>query len=245
MANLAEFSLLRTFRGVFEGKQYKHRDSSLGDLVASYLYEDLVALNKSETLTHRVQSHECVVNLANQTVGKPSRRGDGTFGELVPTAVALTEAGLLVARGEIANIQIGAETKILAKAMIKQIDRVIGDLVRQVDEFRRTGGHPICIGLVGINCAPNYTSYEGAREWPTDGKKHKHPAQESPEAERRLIVRASPHFDEFQILRFRASNVSPFPFEWVDQEQTTKEYAALLVRVSREYDRRFPGTGSR
>ena len=33
---------------------------------------------------------------------------------------------MLVARGEIANIEIGAETKILAKAMMtKQIDRVI------------------------------------------------------------------------------------------------------------------------
>ena len=34
---------------------------------------------------------------------------------------------------------------------------------------------------------------------------------------------------------------SVFPFEWVDYEQTAKEYSALLVRVSREYDRRFPG----
>jgi hypothetical protein len=44
---MAEATLLRVFRAVFEGKQYKHCDSSLGDLVASYLYEDLVALNKS------------------------------------------------------------------------------------------------------------------------------------------------------------------------------------------------------
>src|SRR6266436_2533820 len=113
-----DFHLLRTFRSVFDGSLYKHRDSSLGDLVASQLYEDLVALNKSEKLTRRVQAHERVVNLANTAVGRPSRRGDGTFGELVPTAVAITESGLLVARGEVANIEIGAETKILAKAMI-------------------------------------------------------------------------------------------------------------------------------
>jgi hypothetical protein len=181
-----------------------------------------------------------VVNLANRAIGRPSRRGDGTFGELVPTAVAVTEAGLLVARGEVANIEIGAETKILAKAMIKQIDRVIGDLVRQVEEFRRTGGQPICIGFVGINSAAGYTSYEGEREWPTDGKKHKHPAQEAAEAERRLMNRAASAFNEFQILRFRATNTAPFPFEWADYEQTAKEYSALLVRVSREYDRRFP-----
>jgi hypothetical protein len=111
--------------------------TSLGDLVASQLYEDLVSLNRSPALARRGKTHERVVNLANQTVGRPSRRGDGTFGELVPTAIAITESGLLVARGQIANIEIGAETKILAKAMIKQIDRVIGDLIRQVDEFRQ------------------------------------------------------------------------------------------------------------
>jgi hypothetical protein len=164
------FRLLSTFQELFEGKLYKHRDSSLGDLVVGELYEDLVALNKSEKLTRRVQLHERVVNSGNKTIGRPSRRGDGTFGELVPTAVAVTEAGLRVARGEVANIEIGAETKILAKAMIKQIDRVIGDLVRQVQEFKQTGGTPICIGIVGINGATAYTSYEGERLWPTDGK---------------------------------------------------------------------------
>ena len=240
MATSSDFHLLRTFRSMFEGTQYKHRDSSLGDPVASQLYEHLVAVNKSKKLTRRVQAHERVVNLANTAIGRPSRRGDGTFGELVPTAVAITESGRLVARGEVANIEIGAETKILAKAMIKQIDRVIGDLIRQVEEFKRTGGSPICVGIVGINYAPTYTSFEGEREWPTDGKKHKHPIQEAAEAERRLISRAADKFDELQILRFLATNVAPFPFEWADLEQTSKEYGALLIRVSREYDRRFP-----
>src|SRR5947207_15749924 len=186
---MAGYKLLDTFRAAFEGKTYKHRDSNIGDLIASQLYEDLVQLNKSEMLAPRVKSHERVVNLSNKAVGKPSRRGDGAVGELVPTAVAITEAGLLVARGEVANIEIGAETKILAKAMIKQIDRVIGDLIRQVEEFKQTGGSPICVGIVGVNCAPTYTSYEGERAWPTDGKKHKHPIQEAAEAERRLITR--------------------------------------------------------
>ena len=153
--------------------------------------------------------------------------------------VAIAEEGMLVARGEIANIEIGAETKILAKAMIKQIDRVIGDLIRQVEEFRKTGGQPICVGIVGVNAAPAYTSYEGERAWPTDGKKHKHPIQEAAEAERRVLEKAAPSFDEFLLLRFKASNVAPFTFEWVNQEQTAKEYSALLLRLSREYDRRF------
>jgi hypothetical protein len=135
MPDRVEFALLKTFRQLFEGTIYKHRDSSLGDLVASQLYEDLVTLNRSMKLAARVQAHERVVNLANRAIGRPSRRGDGTFGELVPTAIAVIESGFLVARGEVANIEIGAETKIPAKAMIKQIDRVIGDLVRQVEEF--------------------------------------------------------------------------------------------------------------
>jgi hypothetical protein len=235
-----KFALLDTFRGLFEGKKYKYRDSSLGDLVANQLYEDLVALGRSAKLVARVAAHERVVNLANKTVGRPSRRGDGTLGELIPAAVAVTETGLLVARGEVANIEIGVETKILAKAMIKQIDRVIGDLCRQVEEFRKTGGRPICVGVVGVNFAQSYTSYEGSREWPTDGKKHKHPVQEATEAEKRLLAGAAPAFDEFQLLPFQAANIAPFPFEWLDYERTVKEYGALLVRVSREYDRRFP-----
>ncbi len=236
---LADFALLRTFREVFEGKKYNHRNSTLGDLVASYLYEDLVALNRSPALIERVRTHQRVINLGNKAVGKVSRRGDGTFGELVPTAVAIVEQGLFVGRGEIANIEIGAETKILAKAMIKQIDRVIGDLVRQVEQFKRTGGNPICIGIVGINFAARYTSYEGAVEWPTDGRKHKHPLQEAADAQDRVLSRAAPAFDEFQLLKFRAENVAPFDFEWVDHAQTAKEYGALLVRLSREYDARF------
>jgi hypothetical protein len=103
MAVSHKFHLLTTFQRLFEGSVYKHRDSSLGDLVAGQLYEDLVSLNKSDKLTRRVQAHERVVNLANKAVGRPSRRGDGTFGELVPTVVAITEAGLLVARGEVAK----------------------------------------------------------------------------------------------------------------------------------------------
>jgi hypothetical protein len=33
----------------------------------------------------------------------------------------------------------------------------------------------------------------------------------------------------------------PYPFEWVNYENTAKEYAALLLRVSRMYDERFGG----
>jgi len=234
-----KYALLRTFRGLFEGKPYRHRIANLGDLVASQLYEDLVALGKSAKLVERVQRHERVVNLKNLMTGKPGRRGDGTFGELVPTAVALTEKGMLVARGPVATIEIGAETKILAKAMIKQIDRVINDLVNQVNQFKRGGGNPICVAFVGINFAERYVSFEGKKKWPTDGKKYKHPIQEAAQAEQRLKDKAQSAFNEFQILQFRATNAKPFPFEWVDLATMEMEYSSVLTRISREYDRRF------
>lgn len=236
---MSNFALLNAFKSTFDGCKYNHRNSVLGDIIASHLYEDLLTLEKSPHFRDRVLSGDRVVNTANKAVGKKSRRGDGTFGELVPSVIAITEEGFEVARGEIANIEIGAETKILAKAMIKQIDRVISDLINQVKQFKQTGGNPICAGIVGINFSPSYTSYEGEREYPTDGKKNKHPIQEATVAENRIMSEAHPHFFELQIVRFRATNVAPFPFEWVDLGQTEKEYSSLLLRISREYDKRF------
>jgi hypothetical protein len=128
----------------------------------------------------------------------------------------------------------------LAKAMIKQIDRVIGDLVKQVAHFKRGAGAPICIGIVGINHASAYTSYEGERAWPTDGTaRYRHPVQEATEAESRLLIQAKPSFDEFLILRFRASNQAPYSFECLDLKATSLDYGAILTRISREYNRRF------
>jgi hypothetical protein len=234
-----KYALLRTFRSLFEGKPYRHRVSNLGDLVASQLYEDLISLGKSTKLVERVQHDERVVNLRNLMTGKPGRRGDGTFGELVPAAIAIRKEGMLVARGPVATIEIGAETKILAKAMIKQIDRVISDLLNQATQFKRGGGNPICVAFVGINFAERYVSFERRKKWLTDGKSYKHPIQEAKRAEQRLKDKAQAAFDEFQILRFRATNAKPFPFEWTDLRQTEMEYSSVLTRVSREYDRRF------
>ena len=234
-----EYGLLKAFRSLFEGTQYLHRDSSLGDWVASYLYEDLYRLRKSSKLHKRIAAGVRVLNTQNRTVGVARRRGDGTFGELVPAASAIREEGLAVARGPVATIEIGVETKILAKAMIKQIDRVLGDLVRQTEEFKRRGGNPICIGIVGVNSSEVYTSYEGDRAFLTDGRKYKHPIQEAQDAISRLEQRAQPSFDEFLVLRFVATNTAPHPFSWVDEDETVLEYSALLTRVSREYDRRF------
>lgn len=235
----SQYLLLKTFRNLFDGKKYNHRDSSLGDKVASSLYDDLFHLGKSEKLTSRVKEHQRVVNAQNLTVGVFRRRGDGTFGEIVPTTSAVLEAGYIVARGKIATIEIGAETKILAKAMIKQIDRVMADLNRQVQEFRRGRGQPICVGFVGVNFSQQYTSYEGDRAFPTDGRKYTHPIQEAAEALKRIRERVAPNYDEFMFLTFSATNVPPYPFEWTEENKTVLEYSALLTRVSREYDRRF------
>ena len=87
--SVPSYVLLKGFRELFEGHPYFHRDSSLGDRIASFLYEDLVALGKSTKLSTRIQAKERVINAQNRTVGKLRRRGDGTFGEIVPGTPAI------------------------------------------------------------------------------------------------------------------------------------------------------------
>lgn len=234
-----EYRLLEEFSSVFRGTRYKHRNSSLGDHVAVHLYEDLKNLARSAKFDQRVALRQRVVNTANVRHGKKARRGDGTFGELIPGDRALESPGFQVARGRIATIEIGVEVKILAKAMIKQIDRVIGDLQKQVGQFRRGGGDPISVAFVGVNHAPYGIGYEGERETRTDGKGNRHPIDEAGEAIGRLQSGAQPAFDEFIILKYNATNDPPYPFSWVDLDQTRLDYGAALVRILREYDRRF------
>ncbi len=233
------YRLLDEFRSLFAGKRYLHRQSNSGDFVAMHLFEDLHAVAKSKLLRARIDEHSRVLNTQNLRRGISARRGDGTFGELIPNVEPVVDAGYAAARGPIATVEIGCEVKILAKAMIKQIDRVIGDLVKQISQFRIGAGHPICLGVVGINHASAYTSYEGDREWPTDGGRYKHPIQEAAQAESRLVAQAKPSFDEFLLLRFRATNQPLYEFEWLDLRATELDYGAILTRVSREYDRRF------
>jgi hypothetical protein len=231
---------MTAFRQLFYGHAYLHRKSNQGDLVAVHLYEDLVAIGRAPKLIAGVKNGERVVNIANRRRGIDARRGDGTFGEIIPGEKAVFEEGFSVGRGKIATVEIGTEVKILAKAMIKQIDRVINDLRNQVAQFQLGSGNPICVGIVGINHAQRYVSFEGDRSYPTTGKSGApHPMQEAAEAERRLRAHASAEFDEFLILRYRATNEKPFPFEWVDYEGSRLDYGAALTRISREYDSRF------
>jgi hypothetical protein len=236
-----QYRLLTEFRRLFEGKVYKHRASNQGDFVAMHLYEDLITINRSSKLIEAVvQRKDRVLNVQNRRRGVTARRGDGTFGELIPGETAIADAGYLVSRGPIATVEIGIEVKVLAKAMIKQIDRVINDLRNQVAQFRRGGGQPISIAVVGINCAAHTVSYEGDRPFPTTGSDgFLHPYQEAPEAERRLRAEAAPEFDEFLVLRFKATNESPYPFDWDDYNETRLDYAAALSRISARYQQRF------
>lgn len=96
-------------------------------------------LGRSARLNAKIQTGQCVLNLQNTLRGVRSRRGDSTFGDVVPHSETFKVPGFAVYRGEIATVEIGTEVKILAKAMIKQIDRVISDLVRQVEHFRQAG----------------------------------------------------------------------------------------------------------
>lgn len=231
--------MLSRFESLFTDGPYLHRSSALGDAVAVELFEDLLALDAGSKFSERVNRKIRVINRRNTRRGIPARRGDGTFGEIIPNTPPLSEDLYRVARGEIATVEIGAEVKILAKAMIKQIDRVIGDLTKQTEQFKLGGGAPISVGIVGINRSSFYTSYEGERSYPTDGKKYLHPIQEAAAAEQRLVSAVRPHFSELLILRFRATNVPPYPFEWVDKDATERDYGAAITRILRTYEQRF------
>jgi hypothetical protein len=96
------------------------------------------------------------------------------------------------------------------------------------------------VAVVGINRADRTVGYEGDRPFPTTGKGgFLHPHQEAPEAERRLMAQAGPDFDEFLLLRFKASNAPPYPFEWTSYNETRLDYAAALSRISARYQQRF------
>ncbi len=234
-----EFRLLATFAGLFRGKAYQHRASHLGDLVAMQLYEDMLALRRSAKFARRVSDGTHVVNTANLAHGIRARRGDGTFGEIVPGETPLHDQGYAVQRGRIATVEVGVEVKIMAKAMLKQINRVLTVLGDQVSHFRRGGADVLCLAIIGINHAPVATGYEGERgAFRTDGRKYKHPIQEAAEAERRILAETRGRYDEVLILRYRATNEAPFAFEWVDEIATRRDYGAILTRLSAEYERR-------
>ncbi len=157
------YRLLDAFEGLFDGQPYLHRRSNLGDLVALQLFEDLYEVRLSNKYKVRVDTRRSVLNAQNLRRGIRARRGDGTFGGIVPNSESLSDDGFVVRRGQIATIEIGIEVKIMMKAMIKQIDRVICDLKGQSREFGLRNGNPIRVGIAGVNHAAHCTTYEGER----------------------------------------------------------------------------------
>ena len=231
--------LLDQFEAVFSGKLYRHRSSTQGDHVAQYLYEDLYDLDQSPKFRSRVDEGLIVLNSSNRTHGVRHRRGDGSLGAIIPGESAIGDDGFTVARSLLATIQIGVEVKILAKAMIKQIDRVVGDLKRQAGEFRRSNPQAIAVGIVGVNHACRYRSVEGDRFYDTGkGQSAPHPIHEAPAAIVRLDEARSV-FDEFLILRFGATNCEPYRFDWVDSTEARRDYSSALVRIAGSYEHRF------
>ena len=75
-------------------------------------------------------------------------------------------------------------------------------------------------------------------EGSTNGGKYKHPIQEAEQARSRLSD-VAPLYDEFLILKYRATNESPYDFDWVNEKETKLEYGAALMRISNEYQKRF------
>src|SRR5579872_1773941 len=112
-----DYRLLNEFRRTFDGREYRHRSSTQGDRIALQLFEDLFALGRSQKLVAAIDARRRVANRQNTRQGVKARRGDATFGEIIPGEPTKLDDGFHVACGSVATIEIGSEVKILAKAM--------------------------------------------------------------------------------------------------------------------------------
>lgn len=236
---MSGYKLLQQLERTFRDGPYLHRNSNLGNRIADYLYEDLYDLGESAKFRERVDAKRRVLNPKNVSPGIHARRGDGSFGTPVPGGQTTSVPGFAVARATTAEVELGAEVKILAKAMIKQIDRVMNDLRSQASHLQEKSPAALTIGIAAINFADHYISHEGERRYPTDGSADSpHPSQEGPKAELRLRA-VEDRFTEFLQIGFRATNEPPYPFELVAPARVENDYGSILIRLSREYDRRF------
>jgi len=155
------------------------------------------------------------------------------FGELIPGEKTESVTGFSVLRGPVATIEIGVEVKILATAMIKQIDRVINDLRNQASVFTKLNSNAISIAVVGVNYSYGYLSFEGERSFRSE------PIREAKRAQERLEQGARDAFDEFIVLPFAITNEEPYPFAWTYERDTEQFYNSALLRVNNLYEKRF------
>lgn len=235
------YRLLTAVENLFSEKIYRHRSSTNGDRLCLEFYEDLYAIPEARELRRRVDAQEVAVTPKNKSRGVKGRRGDGTLGIVVPGTELTREPGFEVLRGEIAAVQIGAENKILMCSMIKQIERVHSSLTGQSTTFRAKSRKAITVAIICVNHADFCTTYEKDREWPTGVGNKPHPIAEAAKAEARLITETEGFFDERIFLRFKATNVDPFPFQWVNERETKRDYSAALTRIAMAYEDRFSG----
>ena len=142
--------------------------------------------------------------------------------------------GFQVSEGVIAEPHIGCEVKILAKAQQKQIDRVLNDLRGFGVRMRSLHLRCINVAVVGVNHESADVSYEGKRRF-----RHGLRPGEAEQTEGR-VKEVEVDLDEVLILPFRATNVRPeFPFAWVDEAKTRRDYGAILTRIGSLYDEWF------
>lgn len=242
------YRLLDAFASLFIGQPYYHRRSNQGDAVSVEFYEDIYDLGHSPKFNRAADEARRGVGPRNKAVTKTRmRRGDGTLGLLVDHNNVLRLPGYHVPRGPIATIDIGVEVKIFNKAMMKQVDRVVGDLQKQVKHWERVTDSDslLSVAIIGINCSDYTVSYEGqgdtARVYKTDGKKYAHPIDEAPRVLARIqqeVIDAQ-HYDEVLILNYIARNEAPFGFAWQNATRTREAYRATLLRIADKFERRF------
>ena len=231
--------LLRQFEETFRGHAYRHRVSTVGDALASTFYEDLleycVETGDGGAYAERVQSGAVVLNTLNRVTGRRGRRADGTLGARVPSEIAEWMPERRVARAPVATLQIGIEFKILATKLTAQMDRVATDLRNQAEELTQINPEAITMAFVGVNHAHAYEGYEGTRTF----RAKRAPAAEAEAACQFIYGRVRASYDELLVLRFSATNIEPFPFDWVDAAVTRREYSAAVLRAGELYRRRF------
>ncbi len=228
------YHLLQAFREAFEGTVYKHRISTTGNKIGRELFEDLFRHLVSPLYVDNVRTGACVVSRGGGIHGKLIRRSDSVFGR--PPAGLPGKKGTpeyAVVEGTVAEPRVGCEVKILAKAQLKQIDRVINDLEGFALRMKRLNKKCINIAVVGVNHEPNYVGFEGVREF-----RHRLREDEPPVVMNRLAVLAT-SYDEVLLLSFKATNQLPFPFSWGGARKVELDYASVLTRVGERYQERF------
>lgn len=118
---------------------------------------------------------------------------------------------------------------------------MLQDLTGSAVSLKEKSANAITVGFAAVNYSERWTGMEGTRSFPVE-RTPKRALAASDETSRRLLEIARPAFDEFVLLRFRATNQEPFPFSWLNATGTAADYGAALVRIAALYEKRFRST---